>query len=167
MRQKRWRGTALFVGILAVLGLTSGMRLSGSGPVATASALTAATAPANPSATSGSPAAKASATPAAPASAAPAAPASNAVRTINGTVVQTPYGPVQVAVTFRGKTITGLKELQSPSDRGRSIEINSYAAPMLAQEVLKSQSARINTVSGATYTSDGYAQSVQSAIDQL
>ncbi len=162
MRQKRWRGTALFVGILAVMGLTIGMRLYGSGPVATASALTAATAPATPPAGGSS-----VPTPTATPTATSAAPAANAVRTINGTVVQTPYGPVQVAVTFRGKTITGLKELQSPSDRGRSIEINSYAAPMLAQEVLKSQSARINTVSGATYTSDGYAQSVQSAIDQL
>ena len=44
--------------------------------------------------------------------------------------------------------------------------INSYAAPMLRQESLTAQSARIDIVSGATYTSEGYAQSLQSALDQ-
>jgi uncharacterized protein with FMN-binding domain len=69
-------------------------------------------------------------------------------------------------VTFAGKTITVVKELQAPNDRGRSIEINSYAAPRLRNEVLKSQSGHVDTVSGATYTSEGYARSVQSAIDR-
>ncbi|MDR6611569.1 FMN-binding protein [Leifsonia sp. 1010] len=59
-----------------------------------------------------------------------------------------------------------MKTLQSPDRDGRDIEINDRALPILQQEVLASQSANIDTVSGATYTSEGYIQSVQSAIDQ-
>jgi uncharacterized protein with FMN-binding domain len=84
---------------------------------------------------------------------------------VNGAVESTRFGPVQVQLTFVGTKITGVKTLQSPSDDGRSVSINSYATPMLEKEVLASQSAQIDTVSGATYTSDGYVQSVQSAID--
>ena len=88
-------------------------------------------------------------------------------KTIDGQVEQTAYGPIQVSVTFVDSTITAVTELQAPNDRGRSVEINQQAAPILEQEVLAAQSANIDTVSGATYTSEGYAQSVQSAIDQL
>jgi uncharacterized protein with FMN-binding domain len=59
-----------------------------------------------------------------------------------------------------------VKTLQSPDGSNRDIAINSQALPILQQEVLASQSANIDTVSGATYTSEGYIQSVQSAIDQ-
>ncbi len=169
MRQKKWRGTALFVGILAVMGLTIGLRLYGVGPIATASALTAPAATAPATATAGSappPTPTASSKPTTASAAAPAA-VPNTTKTITGAVVQTPFGPVQVAVTFHGKTITAVKELQSPNAHSYSIAINAQAAPMLLQEVLQSQSAHINTISGATYTSEGYAQSVQSAIDQL
>jgi len=86
---------------------------------------------------------------------------------VNGAVEQTPYGPLQVRITATGKKITAVDVLQSPNDRQRSVEISAEATPILAQEVLKSQSANIDTVSGATYTSDGYRQSVQSAIDKL
>ncbi|MEO7015473.1 MAG: FMN-binding protein, partial [Leifsonia sp.] len=97
---------------------------------------------------------------------APAAPAPTS-KTVDGAVAQTPYGPLQVRITATGKKITAVTLLQSPNDRDRSVEINAQATPILAQEVLKSQSANIDTVSGATYTSDGYRQSVQSAIDKL
>ena len=69
-------------------------------------------------------------------------------------------------MTFKGSRITDVTVLQTPNRDGRSIQIASRAVPTLHDEVLRSQSAQIDTVSGATYTSDGYAQSVQSAIDQ-
>jgi uncharacterized protein with FMN-binding domain len=165
MRPRRWRGTILFVVILIVLGLTIGLRLLGSG--AAPGGVSALASP-SPSGTAASPQPSPSAAPtssSAPApSPAPAAPA--APRTIDGDPEQTPYGAIQVAVTFSGTTITSTRELQSPNEGGRSGEINSYAAPSLKKEVISAQSARIDTVSGATYTSQGYAQSVQSAIDK-
>lgn len=85
--------------------------------------------------------------------------------TVDGAVVSTPYGPVQVAVTFAGTRITGVRAMRTPSDANRSVELAAEATPVLRQEVLAAQSARIDSVSGATYTSDGYAQSVQYAID--
>jgi uncharacterized protein with FMN-binding domain len=86
--------------------------------------------------------------------------------TISGQAVDTRYGPVQVQVTFAGGRITDVQELQLPDQDPRSSEISSYAGPALAQEAMQAQSAQIDVISGATYTSDGYAQSLQSAIDQ-
>ena len=95
------------------------------------------------------------------------APASNgATRTIKGDVVPNRYGDVQVAVVLNGKRIVDVQPLQLPFDRSRSKYISDTAAPILRQEVLDAQSAQIDTVSGATYTSDGYAQSLQSALDR-
>lgn len=85
--------------------------------------------------------------------------------TVTGQVEFTPYGPVQVRLTLSGGRIVDVTALQLPSDASRSVDINNYAAPLLRQEVLSAQSAAIDTVSGASYTSDGYAQSVQSALD--
>jgi uncharacterized protein with FMN-binding domain len=70
---------------------------------------------------------------------------------------------VQIRVTS-GK-ITDIVALQLPSGDSRDEEINSYAVPQLREEVLTAQSARIDTVSGATYTSEGYRQSLQAALD--
>lgn len=160
MKRMKWRGTILFVVILTVLGLTVGLRLYGTGTAPHAVTLTP-----NPSAAT--PAASAPAATATPgATAAPTAAAAPTTKKVDGAVEQTPYGPIQVEVTFTGTKITAVTELQAPNDSGRSVEINAQAGPMLAQEVLSSQSAKIDTVSGATYTSDGYAQSVQSAIDK-
>lgn len=164
MRQKKWRGTALFVSILAVMGLTIGLRLYGSDVRAATTAI-ATSAPQPGAASAPSPSATVVPPPSTPAAAAPVTAPST--KSVDGAVEQTPYGPVQVSVTFTGKKITTVKELQAPNDRNRSVEINSNAEPILTQEVLKSQSAHIDTVSGATYTSEGYAQSVQSAIDRL
>lgn len=85
--------------------------------------------------------------------------------TVNGTVSQTRYGPVQVQVTISGKKIVSVKALQHPSGNGQSDQINARALPQLSAEVLSAQSARINTVSGATYTSNGYTSSLQAALD--
>lgn len=76
------------------------------------------------------------------------------------------YGDVQVRVIISGGRITDVQPLTLPSDRSRSAEISQVAGPMLHDEVLKAQSAQIDTIGGATYTSDGYAQSVQSALDK-
>ena len=76
------------------------------------------------------------------------------------------FGDTQVKVTISGGRITDIQAVQLPFDRQRSAEISQYAAPRLHDEVLQAQSAQIDTLSGATYTSDAYAQSVQSALDQ-
>ena len=75
-------------------------------------------------------------------------------------------GDVQVKVIIAAGRITNVQAIQLPVDRQRSAEISQYAAPQLHDEVLQAQSAQIDSLSGATYTSYGYAQSVQSALDQ-
>ena len=92
--------------------------------------------------------------------------ASTAVRTIDGDPFDNQYGTVQVRVTLRGNTITNVTALQMPFEHQRSAEISQQAAPLLLQEVLQAQSAQIDTLGGATYTSESYAQSVQSALDK-
>ncbi|MCW2634123.1 MAG: hypothetical protein JWQ99_490 [Blastococcus sp.] len=86
--------------------------------------------------------------------------------TVTGSVVQTRWGPVQVAVTVEGSVITDVSVLQYPTGNGKDQEINSYALPVLVSETLDAQNAGIDMVSGATVTSDGYVQSLQSALDQ-
>jgi uncharacterized protein with FMN-binding domain len=83
-----------------------------------------------------------------------------------GSAVQTPFGTVQVQVTMQNGTITDVQALQLPTGRGHTQQVSSYAGPQLRSEVLQAQSANVNTISGATYTSDGYIQSLQSALDQ-
>lgn len=92
---------------------------------------------------------------------------STGTKTITGEAADTRYGPVQLKVTFSGKKITNIDVVQYPTESGRDMEINSYALPILNQEAMSAQSAQIDAVSGATFTSDGYTQSLQSAIDQL
>jgi uncharacterized protein with FMN-binding domain len=84
---------------------------------------------------------------------------------VKGPVVSTRYGGVQVQVDRSGGRITDVVALTLPSDRRRSAEISNYAAPILHDEALQAQSAQIDIVSGATYTSQAYAQSLQAALD--
>ncbi|MFD3584357.1 FMN-binding protein [Streptomyces sp. NPDC058683] len=86
-------------------------------------------------------------------------------KTVTGDTAQTRWGPVQVRVTVRSGKITDVTALQYPQDNPRDQQINSYALPQLRSEALAAQSAQIDTVSGATYTSEGYQQSLQSALD--
>jgi uncharacterized protein with FMN-binding domain len=86
--------------------------------------------------------------------------------TFDGTSESTRFGNVQVEVVVSGGKITDVKALQLTDDGGRSVQISNYAAPILRSEVLTAQSASVNSVSGATYTTDGYLQSLQSAIDK-
>ena len=86
--------------------------------------------------------------------------------TVTGGVAQTQWGPVQVELTVSAGTITDVSVVQYPNDNGRYAEINDYALPILIQETLDAQSADIDMVSGATVTSYGYLDSLQSALDQ-
>jgi uncharacterized protein with FMN-binding domain len=72
---------------------------------------------------------------------------------------------VQVQITVSGGQITNVVALQTPTRDRRSVGINERATPTLASEALSAQSAQIDTVSGATYTSDSYKVSLQAAID--
>lgn len=87
-------------------------------------------------------------------------------RTIAGDPIDNQYGTVQVQVTLQGNQITNIVALQMPDSHQRSVEISQQAAPILQQEVLQAQSAQIDIVSGATFTSDSWAQSLQGALDR-
>ncbi|MFJ2815983.1 FMN-binding protein [Streptomyces sp. NPDC087294] len=80
---------------------------------------------------------------------------------VKGTLIQTEKGPLQVEVTFDGDKITAVRMLQQPNHPQ-----TAAAVPKLIAETLKAQSAKIDTVSGATITSTGYRTSLQAAIDQ-
>lgn len=88
-----------------------------------------------------------------------------ATRTINGAPADTRYGPVQVQIKVSGSRILSSDAIVYPTNERRDREINDRAVPQLNDETIQAQSANIDTVSGATYTSDGYRQSLQSALD--
>ncbi|MFD3450815.1 FMN-binding protein [Streptomyces sp. NPDC058691] len=86
--------------------------------------------------------------------------------TFTGDPIDTQYGTVQVAATLTKGKITSVQVLQAPDQNGRDQQIAAYALPRLTQEAIGAQSAHIDAVSGASYTSQGYIQSLQSALDQ-
>jgi uncharacterized protein with FMN-binding domain len=103
------------------------------------------------------------------ASASPSSSASSAsggTRTLTGTVANTQYGPMQVQVVLTDNRITKVNVLQQTDDGQMSNQVDAFALPKLTSETLTAQSARIDAVSGASYTSQGYIQSLQSALDQ-
>lgn len=87
-------------------------------------------------------------------------------RTVTGAAESTQYGPMQVEVTLAGKRITGVKVLQETNDGSESQQIDAMSIPKLNSETLAAQSAQIDAVSGASYTSQGYKESLQSALDK-
>jgi len=93
------------------------------------------------------------------------APPTAAIAAFDGDVVNTQYGPVQVQVQLSGGAISEVAVGLYPNGDGKSQRINARALPELRSETLTAQSAQIDTVSGATYTSDAYIRSLQSAID--
>jgi uncharacterized protein with FMN-binding domain len=103
---------------------------------------------------------------AAPAAPPAAAPQTTQQTTFTGAVAQTRWGPVQVTITVAGGKITAVDVPQYPDGNHKDQEINAEALPILTQETLTAQSANIDMISGATVTSEGYLQSLQSAIDQ-
>ncbi|MFF4507250.1 FMN-binding protein [Streptomyces sp. NPDC001401] len=86
-------------------------------------------------------------------------------KTVTGSVAQTQYGPVQVRITVANGKITKADAVQAPKG-GLSDQKTAMAVPKLNQEAVAAGSAKIDSVSGATYTSSGYKQSLQSALDQ-
>lgn len=152
---------AFFALILTVVGLvmllnyeTPTASLALPPPPATGASSAAGTPPAAAPPESGTP----------PASGAP--PAEPATRTLVGQTIDTEQGPVQVQITLDGTTITDVTVLQYPNGGGRDTEINSFALPQLVSQALALQSADVQMVSGATYTSEGFIASMQSALDQ-
>ncbi|GAA4843534.1 hypothetical protein GCM10023221_22150 [Luteimicrobium xylanilyticum] len=164
-----WRGSALFVGVAAVIGAAAAARFAAAEDAAPAMA----DAPSSETTTSGSsdsssPSASSSAddtdssTPSSTSTASSddSAGSDDTEETVVGSTSSTPYGSVQVSVTFKGTTITKVDVLQAPNDQQ-----SDGATPTLASEVVEAQSAKVDTVSGATYTSEAYLESVQYAID--
>ena len=86
-------------------------------------------------------------------------------RTITGPVVTTRYGDVQLQLTLSNGRISDVTPLRLPNDLERSAYISSVAGPILRDEVLQAQSAQIDLLSGATYTSEAYAESIQAVLD--
>jgi uncharacterized protein with FMN-binding domain len=118
----------------------------------------------------GSSSSSGSATPGASGSTATSAPSSGttsatAGETLTGSLYSSRYGNTQVQVTISNGQITSVSALQLPTG-GRSGQISNYVEPILSSEALTAQSANIDIVSGATYTSEAYAKSLQSALDQ-
>ncbi|GAB12440.1 hypothetical protein ARGLB_015_00050 [Arthrobacter globiformis NBRC 12137] len=91
--------------------------------------------------------------------------AAKAGGTYDGDVVQTRFGTVQVQITVKAGQITDVTALKLTDAEGRSVQISNYAAPILRSEVLQAQSADVQTVGGATVTSDAYLTSLQAALD--
>ena len=104
-------------------------------------------------------------TPAAPATTAPAAPAkAKPSGTFTGSTQQTRFGPVQVEITISNGKITAARALQYPNNDFRSQSISQQAIPYLVQETLAANSANIQGVGGASYTSQGWYDSLVSAL---
>lgn len=171
MSTQPWRGTLIFAGTLAAIAATAAARFAGADGLtgaATTGTGTGSSTVAGQSAgtstgtsagtTNGSGASSATGT---------QSGTTTGTKTIVGSTVQTPYGPLQVSVTFTNGKISAVKALQTPNRHGTSVQINAYATPILAKEAVAANSANIDTVSGATFTSEAYAQSLQSAIDKL
>jgi uncharacterized protein with FMN-binding domain len=110
-----------------------------------------------------SPSASGSGTPAPSPTPSPKA-AANGVFT--GSDVPNRFGDVQVRVVITNGRITDIQALRLPSDRAQSAYISQVAGPMLRTEALNAQSASIDIISGATYTSDSYGQSLETALQQ-
>ncbi|MBU4216088.1 MAG: FMN-binding protein [Actinobacteria bacterium] len=160
MSTSSWRGTVLFTGTLATIAVAAGTKFAAAADLATPSTAGGSAATTQTGSASGTAAGVAAGT-----AAGAAAGATTASQVLTGSVVSTRYGNVQVAVTFTNGVISSVATLQAPSGR-ESSQINAYATPILAKEAVAANSATIDTVSGATFTSQAYTKSLQSAIDQ-
>jgi uncharacterized protein with FMN-binding domain len=154
---------------VAALGLslatTGGLTYTFAASASTAEATSAATAAAGVVTTSATAATTTAAT--ATATAAPTTTATPAATTtaVNGAVYTNKYGAVQVQAVFAADgSLSAVNVLQLPTDN-KSVNINNRAVPVLNSEALAAQSAKVHTVSGATYTTNDYIKSLQSAID--
>jgi uncharacterized protein with FMN-binding domain len=92
---------------------------------------------------------------------------STGTTTVRGDAINTRFGPVQVQITVANGKMTAVQAIVYPQENSRDREINSYAIPQLNAEAAQAGNANIDMVSGATYTSDGYINSLQSALDRI
>ena len=100
-------------------------------------------------------------------STAPSGGTATSARTVTGAAADTMYGPVQVQITVKNGKVTAAQAVEYPENDPRDQQINSYAIPALNQETVAASSAKIDMISGATYTSQGYIGSLQSALDKV
>ena len=136
-------------------------------PTASAGVTAAGGSPSPAAAGTGSPGSAPKATPTRAASGSGAAGAvAGGGKVVTGDVINGPYGPSQVAITLSGRKITKVTVLQHTDDGLNSQQIDGNALPKLTAETLAAQSAKIDAVSGASYTSAGYIKSLQSALDK-
>lgn len=87
-------------------------------------------------------------------------------RVVRGRVVAIPFGDVQVRIVVRGSDVRSVTALRYPSDNPHSAQLSSYALPILEREAVQSNSANIDSVSGASWTSAGFKSSLQSALNR-
>ena len=83
-----------------------------------------------------------------------------------GDPITSQFSTIQVEITVSGSKISNITVLQDSDDEEHSAQVDNYAIPILRSEVLSAQSANVDVVSGATFTSQSYTQSLQSAIDR-
>ena len=139
--------------VLSVAGLIPVWRYEPSiGTTTTTTTTTEAVSTPTPTATSSSPSSSSSGS--------SSTPSTSSKKVVQGTAINTDKGTVQVQVAFEGDKISAVSMLQQPNHPQ-----TTAAVPVLIEETLKAQSSKIDTVSGATITSDAYVQSLQAAID--
>ncbi|HZV25859.1 MAG TPA: FMN-binding protein [Acidothermaceae bacterium] len=171
---------ATVAGLIVLLGFKTAparaprpVALSGATPGASSTAPDSST-PLSSAPASSAPASSAAGSPTATPTPAPTAKPtpkpSNTTKTLTGTAVtvgegRRVFGVVQVRLTLTNGKITAADAIQVPQNDGHSLDLSNYSIPTLSQEVVSAQSASIDAVSGATYTSEAYAQSVQAALD--
>ena len=90
----------------------------------------------------------------------------SSAKTVTGDAADTIYGPVQVQITVKNRKLTAANATVYPTGTPRDAQINAFAIPQLEQETVAAGNANINAVSGATYTSNGYIASLQSALSK-
>ncbi len=152
-------GLVMLLSFRTHMGLTAVAGVSGAGGKAGSGGTSA-------SGTGGSAGAAGSAGGAATAAPAPVSAGSGTGAAVTGNVIMTGYGPTQVQVTLNAGKIVNVTVLQHTDDGVNSQMIDGRALPLLNNETLTAQSAKINAVSGASYTSAGYIKSLQSALDK-
>src|SRR3954453_18360486 len=91
---------------------------------------------------------------------------SSSSKSYTGDAAMTRYGPVQVQITVKSGAVTSVAATDYPMNDPRDAQINSYAIPQLNSEAASAGNANINMISGATYTSEGYLSSLQSALNK-
>lgn|SRR5437763_654851 len=96
----------------------------------------------------------------------PSTPSTSGTTTVTGSASNTRYGPVQVKITVTNGQVTAVQAVEYPQESRRDEQINAYAIPVLNQEATAAKTAKIDMVSGATYTSSGYINSLQNALNK-